>query len=437
MIPLLNRYTGDGSMSDMAPGLRKQAVREASDLTITPEELAGREFRAYCALDTPNAKILDDAFLVTHDWTERVLHAGISDVANFVHDGSALQRAAEVQSRYRGFRVFPAVLGRKLGLSDSIERPILSAHISITAQTSIGNVALTRERTIVDSITSEGFAARVQQEDGEGPFSALQLLANDFRRREQRQAGKEPKIRAKSVYPDVLASVTQEAIARYMLEHEIPGIFRVAHSPSAHTPPAELTVSPEPDAGQKVLAYCMSPLRRYFDYVNHANLNAHMENRGFPFGLSRLQAILDEHIENGRRQTYPLADTIHQTLCRTARGTSTQEVGELQSQLAQAIFGLTQGSEEAIRTMQHQALQILDERPELAGQALTIAQSKGFITVKDHPDPEVKQKILVMQDGREFGYPRQAGPRASIRERHLRLFRQILEAGAEAHPDEQ
>jgi ribonuclease R len=178
-----------------------------------------------------------------------------------------------------------------------LETPVLTASIAIQPDGTVGDLTLARQRLKPFALTYNDAAkwkAEEEARNGENPFikryEDLALLLREKRLADGAVEYTNPRPdRPGELIVQEFMLLANRAVAEFMAENNIPGIYRNFQSEYAYYSPA-----PEGHAALGLpgpYAHFTSPLRRFADFVNHANIVAFMEGRDFPYEGRELQRI--------------------------------------------------------------------------------------------------------------------------------------------------
>lgn len=391
------------SENDRLRHLREAAYFEAKNFALPDNWHKERRRVSAVAIDNELTRDRDDAIAL-----ESLPNGGqranicIADVGSFLVDKPSIRSYAEEMAETRYLRtgnipmIPPGISEDALSLHPGELRPTLSVSVDVTPHGEIGNVQLSRE-ALQGSALSYRRVAEITK--GRGAIEYVRTIRNfegfaksllAQRRERGAVAYYNPKkgymtnedgemVRFKPGERGPGELIVQEfmilansAIAEYMAAHNIPGLYRNHHlrqdarakdvdrvlAGEELTPELLSSVydaafySPVLDrhAGLNLEAYThfTSPLRRYVDFVNHANLVAHLEGREYPYAHNDLVRIAD-HANVVRAERRALARGVREEEARLVAVRSVENALVRRGKRARLTRQVTQSRREEVR----------------------------------------------------------------------------------------
>lgn len=448
--------------------LYELATLEAKALQIPADILDNRPVVEGDAVDAKYSRDRDDAISLSVEGDQRILRVSVADVGSFVHPDTALQAYAERQlfTRYRGHRAVKPMLPRELSerslsLTAHEKRPVLSFHFPVDSDGNVGPLGITLASITANILTPKKLEALVLNDTDH--YTELGMVAQTlFRARHndrqrtpilQNEEGRilkegEGSIGTFIVQESMIA--TNAIVAQFMHNNDIPGLFRT------HIPTPEIAAYLEdfPElrvhfararyvrlAGEHLglnlqtpYAHNTSPLRRYPDYVNHANLIAFIEDRAFPFSADRLDEIVErlDAVRIQEKGDSPVLIDVESAIASWSQkqlgkmpqikktlqadlvlAKFNEEAGAKATQIdvANALFGTLVGTEEQKTIALEAATRRIATIAGMAKSVLLIAVQKGWVTLRpvttETESEEDKARLIatVTASGKEYEYP--------------------------------
>lgn len=385
MTKLLIEHDLDGGFPE---SVEEEAARFGSE--PSPEDIRGRRDVRHLPLvtiDGPTAKDFDDAVCAVRSEKGYTLYVAIADVSHYVKQGSALdeeafRRATSVYLTDRAIPMLPEALSNGLcSLNPKVDRLCMLAELTIADNGRVTNAefapAVMRSRA---RLTYDRVAAALEGEPDEEcaeVLPTLLLLARIAQKRLERRlrrgaidldlpeayvvfddkgnpatARRRERNDAHRLIEDLML-VTNEAVAEYFVNRELPSVFRIHESPDSEKLEtfgamcanlgleAKLSNNPRPgeiarlidgfsdhpfgralhglllralaqarywpeSKGHYGLAaehylHFTSPIRRYPDLVVHRVLKRVLANEDVPYSYRRLEEISTHSSDNERQ----------------------------------------------------------------------------------------------------------------------------------------
>jgi ribonuclease R len=331
-------------MSEFAPAdLKNAAYDEAARFALPPDWQEGREQTVGVTIDSEKTRDRDDAILMTRSGDSRNLITSIADTGTFLAGSAGIEPYAREMGETRYLRtgnvtMIPprvsegvmSILDDKRGADGAIiPTPVLSVRLSMERDGSFGPVEFSRDSMTPIARSYNAIAKLVTARNNTGEsaqFRAYQRTGEKLLRDRRQQGAIAFYDRKQGLMTDDDGNIrrlhgsgagelivqefmilTNTAVATYALQHNIPVLYR-NHKFRKNANPADLQqllageelnaelfksvygrarYSPdcEGHVGLSLPAYMhfTSPLRRFADFVNHANLVAHIEGRPYPY----------------------------------------------------------------------------------------------------------------------------------------------------------
>jgi hypothetical protein len=333
------------------------ARAEADAFELPPGWQDGRDQRTGFAIDQSYSPDIDDAVSFSRVDGATTLHVSIADTGSFLPEQVAISRYARraAWSKYRGKSVVASMIPRsisedKLSLLHDQERPVVTVHVPIDTAGQPGFPTVTRdvlrahqitpakvEDLIYEGQTQEAVALRGLDRIARRLFAARHDNAvnlEDFVL-EDADDGEPLGMGAGQNVGDLIVCEAAIAASRtmplFMQANDIPCLFRNQVIPEelwseavggysyersvalARLARATYGTAPEGHASLNLPMYMhiTSPLRRFPDFANHANLVAFLESRPYPYPEDRLQRIADRLQYLALKQAGQLAGRPH------------------------------------------------------------------------------------------------------------------------------
>lgn len=310
--------------------LAQAAHAEALAFKLPEDWSKDREEIRGFAIDEPYSLDIDDAISLSND---SILRVSIADVGSFLPDQIAVSGYARqrVESLYHGQRVAAPMIPRpisedKLSLLHGKERPVVTVHLPINPEGSTDELpAITRDTMLTQRISYAEISDHIDKENktaialrGLEEVACLLYAARHREKLSPAEAVIENEEGTMAGFEEYKAGklIVQESMiaanagmARFMQAHDIPALYRNHVIPSALLPevtdPTErsallgpampATYAPIPMGHHAlnldIYTHFTSPLRRFPDFANHANLIAFLEEREYPYPQDRLEKI--------------------------------------------------------------------------------------------------------------------------------------------------
>ncbi len=346
------------------PPFSEKVFQETRAVRITPELLQGRREVPGITIDGPLSKDLDDAIWLERQNGGHAIYVSIADVSSIVTSGSELDNEAYQRATTRYFGggnspMIPRPLSEDLlSLVEQQKRPTVTVGIPLDTNMDMGNVTI--EPTVLES--KKKLAYQEVDEAMRDKDHPLNTSFNEYYRVAKKLLEKRRENGALAVY-DIFKGIatteegmvvalkpedrhmanviiqefmilTNQAIAQYFAENDIPALFR-NHTAKAIAPdrrvilqdienasdyPATFNLNTlrqrvavslnkasygselEGHYGLNLPAYVhfTSPIRRYADLVNHRILLASLKGEPLPYTPDQLRTVA-EHLNNTER----------------------------------------------------------------------------------------------------------------------------------------
>ncbi|MBI5249206.1 MAG: RNB domain-containing ribonuclease [Desulfomonile tiedjei] len=340
----LGHWSEDENITLRAEGIQfgfstetEAAAQEAAQrpLPIDAEDLLDEKPITIDALSTRD---VDDALSVSSDGPDLIVGIHITDVTHFVDHNSLLdhevrERTISIYLPEKTIPMMPRILSEQAAsLEVGAERPALSVMVRFGPDLELLDYRLTNSIIKVDRrLTYEEADERIA--DPGSPEAAMFAVASAVRRRRVDSGAiifKDPEVsvrvdengnievstRDRETPAQILVSemmiLANNLFARYLYEHNVPGIFRSQPPPlekielgEEHDPVqsyrckkvlsrGDLSTEPAPHStlGLEMYTTASSPLRRYTDLIVQRQLKAALGKRQ-PLGKEELERILD------------------------------------------------------------------------------------------------------------------------------------------------
>jgi hypothetical protein len=440
--------------------LAEVARAEAAAFNLPVDWRSNRASSHGLAIDSACSSDIDDAVSLNALDTGYMLHVSIADVGSFLANQVAVARYARRRawSLYKGNKVIAPMIPRdisenKLSLLDGEERPVVTIHVPISSTGAIDLPQVTQERIHAQRLTYQEVEDLVDEENDEG--TALHKLRHVagllFAARHNGEIGVEdatPEDEQGNLLDthgfDTGQLIVQEsmiaanaAMAQFMLEHEIPALYR-NHVVSSDLF-AEFTDTLERSrllgqfargaynpvsqghAALNLSAYThfTSPLRRFPDFANHANLIAFLEKRAYPYPADRLGRIAerlqrlalkeigprnsDTFTPAGRQRRFEPLIPRYRTVAYLLEKFEDGSAGP--GDIATALFNAV-GSPQEIMAVKNAAARFAANHIEHARPAFNVALDRGHATLHiEQTESNTQEFVLNDRKGGAYPYP--------------------------------
>lgn len=428
--------------------LNVRAQQEAKFFEFPESWRHGREIVQGLAIDSPSTKDVDDAIFAepTDDGYE--LTVSIADVGSFLCRQPAIKTLARSRgwTRYEnGKAVSPMIpteiSENKLSLKQKVDRPVLSVHIPVDNQGFVGEAYVYQDiiqarrlsyhkvdKLLQDpskKLSEDAIAirslSRVAHLLYEARHSDGMLGDFIFDEDDNMPIQRHNETASHGVFIVTQAMVTaNQALARYALRHDIPVLYRNYILPSdtgdnmlASTGyRATYATTVEGHDTLRVPAYMhgTSPLRRFADFVSHANIAAYLGGYDYPYEEDKLEEIatmLNNRAAgippaNARENTRTYIPLKHQPKYLIERLVSDNAH---ENDVATAIFR-TIGNSAEVKQAQHAAAQYIARNPLKARQIINTAITRGDLQLRKRlPDDAITSRhVLVAENGATYPY---------------------------------
>lgn len=334
--------------------LRRAAAWEAERFELPSNWKDGRPLVAGLTIDGPETRDRDDAIAIRllpeidGGYQARI---SIADVGSFLPGCPGIEGYARSLGETRYLRggyksMIPRTISENalsiLNDRDEPETPVLTVAIDILPDGTIGHIHLLRERVQPTALTYDEVADL--RDGASGPdiqdlMAGYEEVAKMLRKNRKNGGGitagravddirsqesvdtSRPASQPGELIVSEFMILANTAIAEFMYVNNIPGLYRnqilrkqlspaefnqLVSSRDALAETGEVvdhayySTSPQGHASLNLPdAYChfTSPLRRFADFVNHANLVAYLEGREYPYQGERLEKTA-RHLNN-------------------------------------------------------------------------------------------------------------------------------------------
>jgi hypothetical protein len=433
--------------------LREQAEQAAKSFELPQNWRFGRQAVDGFAIDCAAAKDIDDAIYVEPTDSGYDLTVSIADVGSFLSRQPAARRLARRagHTHYEDGKAVRPMLPRTisedvLSLKHKAERPVLSVHIPVDHQGTLGDATVYQDvitarrlsyqrvdkllqdppRKPTDELLAiQGLSrvARLLYEARHGTAGQSNyVFENDTPVRRDQEA-----ISHGGFIVSQAMIAANESLAHYATRHDIPVLYRNVTLPESmtglHEYELEQALIKDPTRALyataikghdmlQVSAYLhgTSPLRRYADLVNHMNIAAYLDGRDYLYEDEKLEEIAS--MLNARASGMP-APTSRSFASGFVplKSRASYLVERLQGDtvtdgdVASAVFRAI-GSPEELAHVRQTAATYLARNPLFARQILSAAISRGDITLRasQPTDQTTTKMVLVDEKGRVYPY---------------------------------
>lgn len=427
--------------------IKERAEQEAKFFEFPENWRYGRETVQGLAIDRASTRGIDDAVYAEQTSDGYDLTVSIADVGSFMHRQPAIKTLARSRgwTRYEnGKAIMPMIPTEisedKLSLKHKVDRPVLSVHIPIDHRGTVSDVYVNQDIVRARRMSYQK-VDRIIQEPPKKPSDdviAVRSLSKVARllyeaRHSDGALGDfifdeddMPIQRSNETASHGLFIVTQamiaanQALAQYALRHDIPVLYRNYTVPSEETDDslsptrygATYATTVEGHDALRAPAYMhgTSPLRRFADFVSHANFAAYLDGHDYPYSEDKLQEIaamlnnraagIPSPNAGGSARTYiPLKSQSSYLVDRLVHNTANE------NDVVTALFR-TIGNASEIKQARQSAAQYIARNPLKARQILNTAISRGDLQLrKRQPDDATTTRyILVDENGTTYPY---------------------------------
>jgi hypothetical protein len=428
--------------------IKERAEQEAKFFTFPEHWRHGRETVQGLAIDSSSTRDVDDAIFAepTDDGYE--LTVSIADVGSFMYRQPAIKTLARNRgwTRYDDGKavqpMIPAAISEdKLSLKHKIDRPVLSIQIPVDHQGFVGDAYvyqdIVRARRLsyqkVDKLLQEPSKKPSEDTIAIRSLSKVARLLYEARHSDGilgdfifDEDDNMPIQRSNETASHGIFIVTQamvtanQALARYALRHDIPVLYRNYTMPSdeadqllastGYRATYATTVQGHDALRAPAYMHGTSPLRRFADFVNQANIAAYLDGNDYPYEEYKLREIattlnnraagIPPANTQGRSQTYiPLKNQAAYLVERLVSNSANE------GDVATALFR-TIGNPSENKQARHSAAQYIARNPLKARQILNTAISRGDLQLRKRlPDDAITSRyVLVAEDGATYPY---------------------------------
>lgn len=428
--------------------LNVRAQQEAKFFEFPESWQLGREVVQGLAIDGPATRDVDDAIFAepTDDGYE--LTVSIADVGSFLCRQPAIKTLARSRgwSRYEdGKAVHPMIPAEisedKLSLKHKVDRPVLSIHIPVDDQGFVGEAYVyqdiiqarrlsyhkvdkllqdTSKKVSEDAIAIRSLS-RVARLLYEARHSDGMIGDFIFDEDDNMPIQRHNETASHGIFIVTQAMVTaNQALARYALRHDIPVLFRnyilpsdtgdIMLAPTSYRATYATTVEGHDTLRVPAYMHGTSPLRRFADFVSHANIAAYLGGYDYPYEEDKLREIatmLNNRAAgippaSARENTRTYIPLTHQPTYLIERLVSNSAS---ENDVATAIFR-TIGTAAEIRQARHSAAQYIARNPLKARQIINTAITRGDLQLRKRlPDDTITSRyVLVAENGATYPY---------------------------------
>lgn len=396
--------------------LRLLAEDEARRFELPNNWQEGRRVRRSFAIDAGHSRDIDDAINYSRleDGTD-IVHVSIAETGTFLHTSVAINALARRlrQTRYTETAIaapmLPSIISEnKLSLLHHAERPVLTFSIPVDVDGRFDTPTIEREIMVADSLSHEELD--LIPESNDTPFHHLGRIASSlyFARHGKNATGMEDEegvvgtreFKKGSFIVQEFMILANLAIGQFFKENNIPGVFRRHEVPTklrlqlGGTLPdnieagfARASYSPWPKkhVGLKSesVVHITSPLRRFADFINHANLSSYLDNRTPVYTEEAIQEFCSVPSKQ-RKKIFEI------TLIPEKHKFKIEELGEKirnetisPEELAYLFFNTKVTEENEVLQTRQEAFAALLNKLGTARSALDIAVQKKWLTPTD------------------------------------------------------
>lgn len=402
------------------------AEDEAAMFMLPPDWREGREHVEGYAIDEAYVRDVDDAVLATPGVEgNAMLTVSIADTASFLSEPSAIRTIARRKgwTKYsgdpaRGNQALNPMIPKEisegaLSLQDSVERPVFAVRIPVDKYGALEPPTIAKgiihaQRFTPNQVDTALGLPETSADADSMAIASLRRLAQRLHH-DRVQHGLRLELDMRSGRRASLASFIVEetmvaanrAIAGYMHTHQIPGLYRVFDG----TGLAYYNPHPNPHNALNVPLYLhgTSPLRRFPDFVNQANIVASIDGRDYPYPEEKLERVATRlnEMQEQEAQRRPQG----RRRANTQRGKRLPLQQKLQAE-AVSSADVTAGlfydgpNPDLVNEVRVQAMQRLAEDPNRVRQVLNIAADRRLITIRRRTpeDPAAIRTRNVVED---------------------------------------
>lgn len=383
------------------------AADEAEMFALPTDWQDGRVPVEGYAIDEVYSRDIDDAIMATPSSEgSATLTVSIADTGSFLSAPSAIRTVArrKAWSKYRNNAVadpmLPAQISEDiLSLQDGQARPVLALEIAIDPYGTIAPATITRGVIRAKRFTPEHVDAALT-EAASGSIDEDSLAMRSLFRVAQRlhhnrvtegllqpedidtAFPSDVQTHASFIVKEAMVAANR-ALAGYMADNEIPAMYRVFE----HGQRAYYSHQPNPHKALHVPLYLhgTSPLRRFPDFANQANIIAHLNASEYPYPEEKIEimagmfnARLHKRTDNRPRphhNTAPVATKDAALRQRIEAGTASL------ADLSRALF-YQSSDPETTAHIKSQAMQLLASDPLEVRQVVETAIQLGYLKVR-------------------------------------------------------
>jgi len=411
------------------------AQDELDMFTLPHDWREGREQVEGYAIDESYVCDVDDAVLATPGAEgATMLTVSIADTASFLSQPSAIRTLArrKAWTKYRrnlaaNPMLPPEISEDILSLHDGKERPVIAVRIPVNKYGALEAPTIARAIISAKRFSPEHVSAALCEPEISTDADSLairslrrlaQRLHHDRAQHSHRFEGGSMRTGGRASWASFIVEETMIAanrsIANYMHDNEIPGLFRIFEGVGL----AQYSSQPEPHQalGLPLYTHSTSPLRRFPDFVNQANILAFQDGKRLPFSankLDRMTARMNEiQADEATRTIHKYSPRIHKKpQLKKEKGDAIQcKLEGAVVKPADIVSGLFYDDPDPNITyaIRAQAMKRLAEDPIEARQVINIAANRKIITVRPRkPEDQAyghTEEVVVDAAGNVYAY---------------------------------
>lgn len=268
----------------------------------------GRERVEGYAIDESYVCDVDDAVLASPGAEgTTMLTVSIADTASFLSQPSAIRTMArrKAWTKYRGNLAAnpmlpPEISEDILSLHDGTERPVIAIRIPVNKYGNLDTPTISKAIITAKRFSPEHVSVALRESETSVDTDSIaihslrrlaQRLHHDRTQRSHSFEGGSMRIRASWASFIVAETMiaANRSMANYMHDNEIPGLFRIFEGVDL----AQYSLQPEAHQALDIPLYLhgTSPLRRFPDFVNQANILAFQSGERLPFPPHKLERM--------------------------------------------------------------------------------------------------------------------------------------------------
>lgn len=278
----------------------RKARQEVSEFKLPDDWQDGRPVLRGIAIDDASAKYVDDAiFAHANGNNEYTVSVSVVDLGSFMPHFPALQGIAQsrvaTSATRKGvrFSMWPERIARPIfSLKPGVDRPVLATQLNVNSNGEVGEATFTRGILRVKRYSHETARNIMQNPKQKDPASTtlrrLRSVVHSV------QCAQQPGVQiqlpsSQETLASIVALSSQKA-AEYTQRHRIPGVYRIGVNDASHM----LRYAAQPSENGAYLRHT-SPLRRFADYLNQANIIAHLIDEPYPFDEDAVHNFLRDY----------------------------------------------------------------------------------------------------------------------------------------------